>query len=151
MSESGAVWAGPEQDIYIEVGSNILGITENLGFLAWQESFLSKQKKQLALENLVSFFENNVTEREMAKAESKVPKAGTSLRKALKPEFFYEEPNTPALTYAKLGIVTIRPHGNELFLELKSPGGHFTASVCIDVVTKNVLKAVQDGKQVYPK
>jgi len=171
VTDGGEVWAGPEQSYYLETASGVIGIRTRSRAIEWCESLVSKQKDKTALEEILRHVESTMTAQEIRSGV----KAGTD-RNNSRDRFtgldmlqsIYFCPNAVDNLHVAFSTITglhtvnvaaIRVEGGELHMELrdgKYPGvniplGRYSATVWIDIKTRKVTKAIENGKQVFPK
>jgi len=159
VSPTGNVWVGPPQDFYIETERGIIGGKEqHSSEILWCKSMIQKHTKEKSnLDSVIRRFENEVDGRSLGIASG-----------------FYEDPHTgkdlPGTPEARskretdlldvLGdfygargnrggrIAGIEVKDDTVRLDLKGAG---SATVWIDINSKKLLKAIKNGKQVWPK
>jgi hypothetical protein len=154
VSDQGGIWAGPEQEFYVETQSGIVGGTLRHGILLWCESLVSKRANERCdINSVVARFEKEVDGPSLATAynggENRTAetllKRLTDLREFLTYKFFRDAVNAGGVFQSSL--IT----GDDLQLNLKSNDGLSTASLWLNLKTRKVVKSVVDGKQVFPK
>ncbi|MBI5395807.1 MAG: hypothetical protein HZA91_10960 [Verrucomicrobia bacterium] len=157
-TKSGRVWVGPEQLFYIETESGIVGGKMwGESKILWCESLINKAENQRSdLDSAVGRFEKEVSGPRLFDAYN-----GYALRsdeeqiKLITPfnrvliNFLGSTSGNPECEY-KVRVVDVI--GNTLCLDMKGPRKRCpAATLWIDIKSRKVVKAVENGKQVFPK
>lgn len=163
VTKKGNLWVGPEGagiNFYIETEKGVLrGFQQGLGEILWCESLVTMPRDpKISIDQLIAQFERHpdgdaihdagiICRRETEKIRY------TFFSEALDWDHRLRLPNQSAGLLLGAGIVGIQVIGNTLRLELenKNPELNYAVSVWVDINSKKVLKAVEKGKQVYPK
>jgi hypothetical protein len=146
-STTGHAWIGPEMDLYLETPSGILGLSQKLGAdFEWYPSAIGNANPDGTADNLLNSYDQQKKYIELID-----PRAVgfTDLRDILNIRFFNRFPG--AMVDARAKINDCRMVDGTLELNIESPTGAFHARIWIDIKTKQVVKAIEDGKRVYPK
>ncbi|MDB5318449.1 MAG: hypothetical protein JWN40_80 [Phycisphaerales bacterium] len=144
---TGHVWAGRKVDCYIETATGIVGFWPGPGGdMRWYDSAIKEMKPKERLDGLVQRFER---EKGYFKLHEDTMQ-GTDLNPFVEVDFFAPFPMSSAPpTFAK--ILEMNVINGQLFLRLESPTGEYHASVYIDIKTREVVRAFNEGKQVFPE
>lgn len=153
VANGGQIWVGPEQGFYIETPSGVVGGKMFCGSILWCESLFPKRPNEKTdVDSIIARFEREVHGSTLQRAANA---ADEDLKVCLKrytrlllvlPELFDPHFNNQEKT-----IQAVRVTGKTLQFDLKSHNGRCTATVWIDIESKKLLKAFEDGKQVFPK
>jgi hypothetical protein len=143
--KTGHIWAGRSASFYIETDSCIFGLTLVGGALRYEKSWNVKITDKEEAEALEKTFERQFDPSILLRPSWPV----VDLRRILNPWFFTAVPMGSQPGKAK--IQRIRTEHKQLQLDLVSPTGMYKASVWINLVNWEVIKAVENGKPVYPK
>lgn len=162
---SGTSWVGPEQDLYLETETGIVGFDVLGGSLIWCESLLTSAGRggggrgvkatQKEAPEIAADFERNVTGTDLRNAIHPVDRKDreatvTRLRPAIKnPWMFTNGPlssqgGTPKIVRAELA-------GKTVLLELTDQTGEFQATVWVDIETRKVTKVEEGPWETFPK
>lgn len=171
VTRNGDMWVGHEQSFYLETDSGVVGIRTRNRAVKWSVSLVAKQNDKPVLEEILRRLESTVTAQEMASGV----KAGTDRNKSHDRfsgldmlQHIYFCPNAVDDLHLAFSTITglhavnveaIRVEGGELRMELrdgkypgiKIPLGRYSATLWIDIKTRKVTKAIENGKQVFPK
>ena len=139
------VWAGRKAEYYIETDSGIVGIRLDGGVLQWDSGLITKLKPGETLEDVIHRFETEVDHLQLGNP----PTQWIEIKRVINPLFFTDPPGS-----SRPGDATIKKFAinkGELQLDLESPTGIYKASIWIDIKTRNIVKAIENGQQVFPK
>jgi hypothetical protein len=149
-----AIWVGPEQDVFIESGSQIVGARIAARGVLWAESLIhSTGPKRSELAKAIATFEKETDGRSLSQAwlptSLELHKMRlTDLKVILSMDFYVASPGSSQGAQPRL--VDFDTKGAELRITLASPTGVHSATVWIDVETRRVVKAEENGQQVFP-
>jgi hypothetical protein len=153
--ESDQAWAGPAQDFYAEIPSGIVGGRILLGgHLLWTDSLVPKKPSaRSGTEDVIERLDKEVDGSKLVDAHTggfgpSRMKRLTPLQSVLKPEFFGETPFS--MRTGQISVLAAEVDKGNLRLDLASPTGVFKASVWIDLKKRSIVRAVEDGKEVFP-
>ncbi|MCX6897916.1 MAG: hypothetical protein NT105_04375 [Verrucomicrobia bacterium] len=142
VTAKGKVWAGPEQNFYVESNQSVLGFKPPKGggaWIQWCDSLLAQQGgEKCTIDNVVDRFEREVDVFALNGAWWFGSKDTDMSRSLFKRPFinFKTEDST------KVKILRIQVGREDVQLEMKSPNEIYTAKATIDIKSKTVLKAV---------
>jgi hypothetical protein len=145
-NKTGRFWAGRRANLYVETDAGIFGMCLPLdGYLRFDASLIHQVAQGENLDALIDQFKKQITPSLVLKPAIH----GIDLRSPLNPWFFTAVPygSQPGCATIK----HIKLDGKKLQLDLVSPTGVYKASVWIDLKTWKLVKAVEDGKKVFPK
>lgn len=162
-------WVGPEQDFYIETESGILGGTKwNGSSILWCESLVAKRKHQRNdLAAVLRRFRWEVSASRLADAcdpegDQRYPTFGET-RPPLMPQYrvkLLERRFTILSSLSKnffgylmggYDLQVSKMTGATITLDLRDKSGHVSATIWIDIKSREVVTAEENGKQVFPK
>lgn len=141
---SGNIYVGPEMSFYIETDSQIVGGCIRPGIVIWCDGLVFKQKD---LPSAISVFDKEVDGSTLARS---CPGHDSDLRKVLRRRFFTRRGDTDSESI-QATIKSVVTKNGKVQIDLENPVTHSTASVWIDTKTWKPTKAIEDGKQVFPK
>lgn len=166
VTERGGIWFGPKQSAYFETNAGVIGMTVGGSGIRWLESFVSNRAKKMSfgevLESghkalMAKFAEppnqnhdpTHITDTTVLDHVVFCPTAEDELF-----TYFSADPGLHAVK-----VTDIYLNGPELRLELREakhpdpgiPLRKYAATVWIDINSKKILKAVENGKQTLPK
>jgi hypothetical protein len=144
---TGHVWAGQKVDYYFETPTGIVGFWPGPGGdMRWYGSAFKEIIPKERLDGLVERFERQKGYFKLH--DDTIP--GTDLNPFVQEDFFEPFPMSSAPPgFAK--IVEMNVKNGQVFLRLESPTSQYHASVYIDIKTRKVVRALNEGKQVFPK
>ena len=142
---SGHAWVGREMDIYVQDKEGIVGVQNFSPSFYWYESSIP----DLAAGKRIDSLTDQYNDQKKYLGLNDPPTVDTFLRDDLSPWFFYAHPGSSQAGFAKI-LETHVSHG-QLEMALESPGGDRHAQVWIDLSTRKLVKAVEDGKGLLPK
>lgn len=145
--KTGNVWVGRDTDFYFE---NTVGITGGwLGgcILNWDASLIPKTKQEEKLDDVVNRFVTKTPHWKLWEPDAD-SETFTDLKFVLSTYFFSPFENSSAPGAARLKKFGIKDRAIQL--DLESPWGP-KGSVWISLDTHEILKAVENGKQTFPK
>jgi hypothetical protein len=140
------VWAGRKAEFYIETDSGIVGIRDDVGVLQWDSGLITKLKPGETLDDAVHRFETEVDHPKLGDP----PTQWIEIRRVLNP-WFFTNPEGSSRPWGGSSIKKFAINKGELQLDLESPTGIYKTSVWIDIKTRNIVKAIENGQQVFPK
>jgi len=148
VTAKGKVWAGPEQDFYVESEHGVFGTKKQRGaWMQWCDSLVARQgDEKCTMDKALDRFEK-VDVFALNRAWCIGSQTTEISRTLFKPPFINYKTDDPL----KLEFLRIQVGREELCLDMKSPNGRYTASATIDIKSKKVLKVVLEGKQIFPK
>jgi hypothetical protein len=140
------VWAGKKSGLYVEEEAGITGIQMYGGFLRFEKSAITKAKSNENLNDIANRYDNQVDHSDLL-----IPQKETfvDMRTVLDPWFFCSLPGGSQIGMAKLLKVHLRR--GVLELTLKSASGPDMADIWIDLGSKKLLKAIENGHKTFPK
>lgn len=150
MTKRGEIWVGREMDFYIETDAGVVGGRRSSASIAWHGSWISKrQNEKVDLNSLMRRFEKEMTADKWSEifGDPNLEKQPERLTK-LWPMFqklgtaWRESDQELRATDLTNGI---------LRLDWNSKDRHDSGSVWIEIKSRKLVKAVEDGKQVFPK
>lgn len=152
VTEKGATWVGPQQDFYVETESGVVGGKKWGDAVLWCESLLGKRANENSdLDTLLARFDKEVDGNALMTAYNGGYPRGESYLKRLT-DFRWVLLNIYGQMPDSGGDISgVQVEGNTVRLDLKGCTAESSATVWIDITTKKLLKAVEDGKQVFPK
>ncbi|EEF59749.1 hypothetical protein [Pedosphaera parvula] len=152
------IWIGPKQDFYVDLDSGILGGKLSPGgFIIWCESMVLKQNlKTTNLTEVIQKFEEdtdiNAIDRALQGGQNDEVRLRhlTNLRRVFNTWAFTDGPFS-STTSPSARLVSSELVDGQVKLQLENPASQFVGEAWIDPVTKKVTKAVESGKQVFPR
>lgn len=163
VTGSGKMWAGPKRDFYIETDSGIVGGSGWGACVYWCESMVgNRADEKLDTDAVVRIFDSEA--RAIGLYDAMNPVGGfmekkydpTGFQKLLKASKQVTNlwPFLEEVFDSMLGGYKIRGRaitGNAVQLDFTNENRQATAFVWIDIKSKEVVRAVENGKQVFPK
>ncbi len=145
---TGNVWAGRDVDFYVETDSGIIGGWLPDCILQWRKSFIGKINPGERLDDIAKRFATDKTYRaELITDDDLKPIA--DLRNVVEPWFFaVQEGGSEPPTSARSKKFQIKDGLLQMDLVGLSAA---KATVWVDLDTRKVVKAVENGKQTFPK
>lgn len=160
VTKKGNVWLGPEGpelNFYIETEKGVLrGCEQGLGEILWADSLITRSRDtKNSLDELIAQFERKpdgdalhdagiICRRENDKIRY------THFREPL--DWSHRLPiSSGRLTGASIAKIEVTGNTVRVELENKDPEINYAVSVWINLKSKGIIKAVEKGKQVYPK
>lgn len=147
--ETGIIFIGNDGFNYLETDSGIVGWRLwPGGSVAWCKNLAMNAKPEVQLDSAIGQFE-----REMDPLILEgLNREGTGLISVLGEDFFAASPKSSRI--ASIGhdakVTDFEVKEGRLHLDITSPTGVYKARVWIDIKSHRVLKADQDGKNVFP-
>jgi hypothetical protein len=140
VTAKGKVWAGPEQDFYIENAHGVFGLKKQQGSsLQWCDSLIGQQgSEKCTLDSVMDRLGSEVDVFVLNRVWWFGSKDTDMSRSLFKPPFINYKKDDPQ----KLQFLRFQVRGGEVQLEMKSPNELYTARVTIDLKSKTLLKAV---------
>lgn len=153
-TRSGKVWAGPEQQFYIETESNVTGGSILCEHVQWCECLIDNRiHENDNIDEVIEGFEKEVSASKLDDIGCSLGKLGTREtelgRSGLSPEFF--EIQGKAAGNEMKTFRGIQVAGNMMKLDLRSNDGKSVATAWIDIPSKKLSMLIENGKQVFPK
>ncbi|MCX6906836.1 MAG: tetratricopeptide repeat protein [Verrucomicrobia bacterium] len=158
VTDSDEIWAGPEQDFYVETDSGIVGGTVSK-WLLWCDSLVGKRPPEKdTVDSLPGRFDKQVGGYDLSNAiHGSVMDGGsysdsimrgryTFFRDSLGRDFDEKVVEPDGRAYRAVQVT-----GNTLRLDVRGRGGFYAGSVFVDIKSHKVLKCTVDGKGVFPK
>jgi hypothetical protein len=151
------IWIGPRQDFYVDLDSGILGGRLTGGFIIWCESMVSKQNlKTTNLTEVIQKFEEDTDIIAVDIAFIGGLNDDVRLRHLTDLSLVFSIwafTNGPfsSTTSPSARLVSSELVDGQVKLQLENPASKFVGEAWIDPVTKKVTKAVESGKQVFPR
>jgi hypothetical protein len=145
--QSGRIWLGPTMDFYVDAQSNIFGGMLSPGAVLWRDSLISSPG-QTNIDAAINYFEKNIDGSKLISSLGHKP--DTDLRKVV-PQGFFSKRGPTDSEFIKPDVIAAEVIKNELRLDLENPFSHQKVSVWIDISSRKPVKAVEAGKQIFPK
>ena len=142
--QSGNVWVGNEMDFYTETSSQIVGGMMTPGTVMWCEGFVTNQKD---LESAISVFDKQVDGPTLAVG---CKGYSSDLRNVLRRRFFTRRGDFDSESIRAV-VKAVETKNGKVRIDLENPITHSSASVWIETKTWKPIKAIEDGRQVFPK
>jgi len=141
------------KDFYVETDLGIVGVMGGIfvGTIIWQDNSIMQATPAIKLNDLIEQFDRQINmQSAAARAASELwMKTRMNFRSYFRDWFFYQE--VGASMSGSTLIQNVEVHGGRMRLDFTSEALHIPGSVWIDLNTWKLVKAVEDGKQVYPK
>lgn len=156
VTKSGRVWAGAEQQFYIETDSRIFGGKMWVMYLLWNESLLAKGPNEITdvYKALRRFdLEDNALELENTYDNTRGPDENRVNRLMCMSDylssFFVGDTSHIGLFPWAKAFRGVHVSGTAVRLDFQ--GVASKGSVWVDIESRKVLRSVENGKQVFPK
>jgi len=147
--ETGHCWIGlvrqPPSDFYIDTKEGILSLFNVPWGFHWFTRAITNTGSNQSIDDIIKMYDKRKEYLNMDDTSA----GATNFRDVLKVYFFGRVPEASVEDPAKIADMRIT-HG-QLEVKMVSPHGDFQAHVWIDLKTKQVTKAYEDGKQVFPE
>jgi hypothetical protein len=141
------------KDFYVETDLGIVGVMGGIfvGTIIWQDNSIMQATPAIKLNDLIEQFDRQINmQSAAARAASELRmKTRMNFRPYFRDWFFYQE--VGASMSGSTLIQNVEVHGGRMRLDFTSEALHIPGSVWIDLNTWKLVKAVEYGKQVYPK
>jgi hypothetical protein len=148
--KTGSVWADLPMTFYIDTDSGMEGAQVSLGgALFWKHSHTKRIKERESLAALAARFESSLDSYVKDFDPINSVEDSTDLGEHLKPFYFVTRADGLG-QLCELPPKTVSVQGSTLLLEFDNTWNS-RATIYIDVNTRKVVKAVEDGKQMFPK
>lgn len=164
VSPRGHVWVGPEKHFYVETAKGVIGGVYRDGRVFWYDSLVARKKDlKISIEKCIELFEREIDGNTLIIFNGACPLnaeghptecagiRGIDLSPPLDFDIVREVPPGPAPKPSDIRLVGVQVTENIVRMGLKAMRGQYTAAVWIDIASKKVLKAEENGRQVYPK
>ena len=154
VTDQGAIWLGPEQEFYVQTESGVVGGKVWGEAILWCESLINtRPNEHNDIDTILARFEKDIDGNKLAVAYNGGPppptesylKRLTDLGEVLGTFYGARGPNDSG------NVVSVRVEGHAVQLGLKGDSATSSATIVIDITTKQLLKAIVDGKQTFPK
>lgn len=153
VTDQGAIWLGPTQDFYIETGIGVVGGRKLGHGMLWTESMVNKRANEKSdVHSVITRFEKEVAGNSLVVAYNGGPGAPSEvlLKRLTNLAGVFRDIYAPS-TDEGADIASVQAEGNTARLDLKGYSGESSGTVWIDIKSKRLLKAEENGKQVFPK
>ncbi|MCX6906838.1 MAG: ankyrin repeat domain-containing protein [Verrucomicrobia bacterium] len=142
VTAKGKVWAGPEQNFYVETDQGVFGSKPPRGggsWIVWCDSLLAQRgDEKCTMDKALDRFEKEVDVFTLNRAWWFGSQDTDMSRLLFKPPFI----NFKTENSTKVKMLRIQVGRGEMQLDMRSPNERYTASATIDIKSKKLLKAV---------
>lgn len=154
--ESQALWVGPQQKIYVELDTGILGGQFNwdLNQLSWRKSMHESLAgpKAKELDAAIMSFESQVDYEKLDVArysEDVSEEQTTFIEENVSDEWFFCAAKS-ASNAGKMKLAGYEVEGNEVRVDIENLSRKIKLSAWIDLKTYQILKLTENDKQTFP-
>jgi hypothetical protein len=142
---TGRAFAGQDTEYYVETADGIAGFRYAFGVLQWFDSAITKAASKDTVDDLVHRYQGDKLYYKLHEGSTQ----DTDLRPFVPWEFFTDPPGSS--TSGRIFMVDMKLKGEELMLRIDSPTRIYHATFYIDTKSKEVVRALNEGKEVFPK
>lgn len=144
VTSRGEIWAGLEENVYIETELGVIGASLDLNDISWSESAIRKRTDgRCDIAEALDRFMQEVSESDLQAIRKRSPSRTTDLTPLTVSFGAMANNGCEKISSASVTNGILRADFKSVWRD--------EASAWIDIKTKKVVKAVFNGKQVFPK